>query len=114
MKPQELKLRLETQAVKLLESILDNNSVTDRMKMAAAKFFIKQNLWRVDQVLEALTDKNGDIDTLALGELVEEALFDSDGRLTVKLRQVAPPAIESFVPDKIVILTREDLRKLLQ
>mgnify|MGYP003436431685 FL=1 len=108
MKPEVLKLKLETFSSGIIDSVIDS-----KLMNITAKFFIKQNLWRLDNIFNNFIDKNGEIDTVLLSNMIEESLF-VDGRYTLELRSILPQDIKNLLPDKIIIFTKEDLEKILK
>ena len=52
------------------------------------------------------------IDTEKLAEMYEDVLFEN-GELRLSLKEIAPDAVKAMLPDKIMILKRDDLYKLL-
>lgn len=114
MKIDELKLRIETYASSVIDGVFGaGGGVFEKLKNNAAKFWVKQNLWRLDDMLKPFVDNNGEIDVETAKNFIEDALFDEKGSFTLVLKDVVPESLKTVVPDKVVVFTKEDIRKLL-
>ena len=112
MRVSELKLRLRSGASTLIDSYFGSGSISDNMINATLKLLVRQNEYRVDGVLDMFKDENGEID----GEVVVEEyskVFGNDGVILDIKDFVKSSTIRSFLPNKCLKITQDDLRKII-
>ena len=61
MKIQEIKLKLNSSLNQLIDTYFSNPTVSEKMINATLKVLVKQNIHKVDDVLNMFADENGDI-----------------------------------------------------
>lgn len=107
MKIDEIKLRLSNYASGLIDKMMPpTNNLLDKLKNSGAKYWLKQNIWRLDQILGAFSDANNEIDVYDLSNHFLNTIFDESGKLTIDTSQIIS---SDLLPQKIVILSRQDL-----
>ena len=107
MKIDEIKLRLSNYASGLIDKMMPpTNNLLDKLKNSGAKYWLKQNIWRLDQILGAFSDANNEIDVYDLSNHFLSTIFDESGKLTIDTSQIIS---SDLLPQKIVILSRQDL-----
>lgn len=112
MRVSELKLRLLSGANNLIDSYFGSGSISDNMINATLKLLVRQNEYRVDGILDMFKDENGEID----GEVVVEEyskVFGNDGVILDIKDFVKSNAVRSFLPNKCLKITQDDLRKII-
>lgn len=115
MTPDEIKLRITTYANNMVEKIFDKNEIFGPIKIATAKYWIKQNVWKVGNILSNFVDENGDINTDDFIEIYSNELFDGDGKYTVDIQQITSnEQLNKFLPNKLVVFTKQDLNNLFE
>ena len=67
IEPQEIQLRLETYVNDIINQIFPGNDMFNKLKSTTAKYWVKQNIWRMDNILNNFVDREGLID-------IEEAI----------------------------------------
>ena len=115
MKQEELKLRVVSYAEDLVDNIMPQTSVINKLKNATAKFWIKQNSWKIDEIIHAFVDANGCIDPKEVLDTYEMALFEN-GEFVMNPQDLIPDNMEqlkSMIPNKIIVFHKHDLYKLL-
>lgn len=113
MNPDELKLRLSAFVNGIIDDIFPNNDIFNKLKSATAKFWIEQNLWKLDSLLSQFKDASGNIDITAAERIYTETLFDENGRFCINIRDLIPnESISKYLPDSAVLFTKDDLHKL--
>lgn len=107
MKIDEIKLRLREYASLLIDKVLPpTNNLLDKLKNSGAKYWIKQNIWRLDSILDSFGDVNKEIDIYDLSNHFLNTIFDDSGKLTIDTSEMITSDI---LPKKIIILSRQDL-----
>ena len=107
MKIDEIKLRLSNYASGLIDKIMPpSNNLLDKLKNSVAKYWIKQNIWRLDSILNAFGDANNEIDVYDASNHFLNTIFDDSGKLAIDISQIVS---NDLIPQKIVVLSRQDL-----
>lgn len=115
MKIDELKLRINNFAGELIDMYVPATDFFSKMKNATMKLWVDQNMWKLDMVLEQFADQNRCIDVDKVKMYYENALFEN-GELKLDVVGMIPDNMEmlkQILPNKIVILHKQDLYKLL-
>lgn len=108
----ELKLRLLSGVNNLIDTYFGSGSISDNMINATLKLLVRQNEYKVDGILEMFKDENGEID----GDIVVEEyskVFGNEGVILDLRDFVKSNAIRSFLPDKCLKITQNDLKKII-
>jgi len=112
MKIQEIKLKLNSSLNQLIDTYFSNPTVSEKMINATLKVLVKQNIHKVDDVLNMFADENGDINPQDI--LVEYANQIDDNGLVIDLKQyVKNEMIRQMLPNKVLILKKEDIINLI-
>ena len=112
MKAGEIKLRLTNSAMELIDTYFGANTMQEKFINATLKIILKQNIYKVDSMLALFADKDGDID---FHEMVSEYanMIDENG-VTFDLKKfVDDETLKKLIPNKILIIKREDIINLL-
>lgn len=113
MKPDEIKIRLCSYINGLVDDIFPGNELFDRLKSATAKFWVEQNVWKLDSILNQFKDAYGNIDMVAAEKIYGETMFDEDGKLRINLRTIIPnETVSRYFPDSTVLLTKDDIHSI--
>ena len=112
MKIGEVKLRLSNTVLNLIDTYFSGNSLNEKFINSTLKILLKQNLYKIDPMLNIFADQNGDIN---LNDIVDEysKMFDETGFVFDLKQFVNNDAIKSFIPDKVLVIKREDILNLL-
>lgn len=112
MKISELKLRLLSGANNLIDDYFGSGSISDNMLNATLKLLVRQNEHKMDSVLNMFADENGEID----GNVVVEEyskVFGNEGVIIDIKDFVKSNTVRSFLPNKCLKVTQDDLRKMI-
>lgn len=113
MKPDEIKLRVRNYANELIDDLFPNTDLFNKLKAATAKFWVDQNIWKLDEILSQFVDCNGDIDTVSASKIYSETLFDATGRFSMDIRTlVNNQTLNRYLPDSVVLFTKDDLNTI--
>lgn len=115
MKTDELKLRIATFGNDLVDQYIPAVNVIEGLKNTTAKYWISQNIGKLDGVLALFADSNDDIDTVKIREFYEPTLFqNSEFRLDIKsLIPDDQTMLKRMLPDSIILFHKEDLDRIL-
>jgi phosphatidylinositol kinase/protein kinase (PI-3 family) len=112
MKAAELKLRLLSGVNNLIDSYFGSGSISDNMINATLKLLVRQNEYKVDGIIDMFKDEKGEID----GDVVVEEyskVFGNEGIIIDIKDFVKSSTIRSFLPDKCLKVTQDDLKKII-
>lgn len=112
MKAGEVKMRLSNVIMEMIDTYFSGNAMNEKFINSTLKIILKQNLYKVDSILNLFTDKNGDIN---MQEIVEEySKMIGDNGMVFDLKQyIDNDFAKSLIPDKILVIKQEDIFKLL-
>lgn len=113
MKPIEVKLKLVNSVNNLIDTYFGQPTVTEKMINATLKILVKQNAYKVDDVLAMFTDKNGEINPNDI--LAEYANVIGEEGFVIDIKEyVHNDMIRQFLPNKILVLKKEDILNLVR
>ena len=101
MKKGELKIKVLNYFNRQIDMWFDSNSLQDNISRTFAKTMVKANQNKFDNIIDMLTDENGDV-------LVDDLLNNFEFQdFTIDLTQYS-----SLLPRKILIFSRSDFEEL--
>lgn len=113
MKPIEVKLKLVNSVNHLIDTYFGMPTVTEKMINATLKIIVKQNAYKVDDILKMFTDKDGEINPNDI--LIEYANLIGDEGVVIDIKQyVNDDFLKQLLPNKILILKRDDILNLMR
>ena len=112
MKIGEVKMRLSNSIIDMINTYFGGSSMNEKFINSTLKIILKQNIYKVDGILALFADKDGDIDIINVVE--EYSKMIGDQGIVFDLKQyVDNDFAKSLIPDKVLIIKREDIDKLL-
>jgi hypothetical protein len=112
MKAQEVKLKLVTSVNKLIDTYFGSPIVSEKMINATLKVLVKQNAYKLDNMLELFADANGDINPQDI--LVEYANQVDENGVVIDIKQyINNETLKQFIPNKVLIMRKEDILNLV-
>lgn len=111
MKTDVLKLRINNFAYKLIDEVFPKGDLLSSIGNATVKFYVDQNMHKIDQYIKPFEDANGEIDTSRFLSLLEENVFSS-GVFKLNISKYIPPEVNKFIPCDIVI-DKDDITNIL-
>ena len=115
MKVDELKLRINNFTSEIIDMYMPPTDFFGKMKNATMKLWVDQNIWKLDPILNQFVDKNQCIDVEKVKNQYESVLFEN-GELKLDIVGMLPDDmdyVKALLPNKIVLLHKQDLYKLL-
>ena len=112
MKITEVKIKISNAALTMIDTYFGGGAINEKFINSTLKILLKQNLYKLDSILEMFADKNGDIN---IDEIIEEysKMIDDKGIVLDLKHYVNNETIKSFIPDKVLVIKREDIVNLL-
>ena len=112
MNSQEVKLKLITSVNRLVDTYFAGSSVIEKMINATLKVLIKQNAYKIDGMLNLFADQNGNINPQDV--LMEYANQIDDNGIVIDIKQfINNETLKQFMPNKILVLKKEDILGLI-
>lgn len=113
MKIGEVKMRLSNSVMGLIDTYFSGNALNEKFINSTLKILLKQNLYKIDSILTLFSDQNGDIN---VDDIILEysKMFDENGFVFDLKNYINNDLIKNFVPDKILIIKREDILNLFK
>lgn len=112
MKVSEVKMRLVNTANLLIDQYFGGYSMTDKFVNSTLKIIVKQNIHKIDNIFELFSDKDGEID---LRMMVDEYsnMIGENGFVFDLREYIHNDMIRNFVPNKVLVIKKEDIMSLL-
>jgi hypothetical protein len=96
----------------MINTYFGGSSMNEKFINSTLKIILKQNIYKADAILTLFADKDGDIDIINVVE--EYSKMIGDQGIVFDLKQyVDNDFAKSLIPDKVLIIKREDIDKLL-
>jgi hypothetical protein len=112
MKVGEFKIRVSNSIMNMIDTYFGGNTLNEKFINSTLKIILKQNIYKIDPMLELFTDKNGEINAADI--IAEYAnIIDEKGYVFDLKQYIDSDAIKKFIPDKILVIKREDILNLL-
>lgn len=108
MKAGEVKMRLSNTVIRMIDTYFGGNNISDKFINSTLKIIVKQNIYKVDNILSLFSDQNGEINTSEIAReyanMIDEHGFAFDLR-----KYVDNDLIKGMLPDRVLIIKREDI-----
>lgn len=113
MKVCEFKLRVVQGLNNLIDDYFGSNSVHDKFINSTLKILVKQNTYKVDQVLGIFADANGEIDEAMVIEEYSKILGENGFIFDIR-EYIGNDIIKGMIPDKALIIKKDDLKRMFE
>jgi hypothetical protein len=112
MKIAEVKIRLINTANSLIDTYFNGSDFSDKFLNSTMKIIIKQNANKFDDVFKLFADKNDEID---LDMMVNEySKMISDNGIIFDIKDyVSNDFVKNMLPDKVLVIKKEDILSLV-
>ena len=112
MKVAEVKLKLLNSVNGLIDTYFGMPTLSEKMINATLKVLAKQNAYKVDEILNAFADKNGEINPQEI--LIEYANQIDDNGLIIDIKKyIDNDLLKEMLPNKVLVLKKEDIMSLV-
>lgn len=113
MKLSEIKIRLTNTVNSLIDTYFGEATLTEKFINSTLKLLVKQNIHKIDDMLVLFTDANGEIDANAV--INEYANILGEEGVTFDIKEyVKNPLVSSMLPDKVLVIKKEDILSILK
>lgn len=111
MKKDEFKLRLNNAAERLINAYFGENNVVEKIANSTLKVMLKQNIGKIDSMLEMFTDENGDVDADTIIETYAEQITEAGVPFDIR-DYVKNDVVRGFLPNKSLIIKKSDIMRI--
>jgi hypothetical protein len=113
MKAGELKMRLANSVMGLIDTYFGGTAMSEKFINSTLKIILKQNLYKIDPMLDLFANQDGEINAQ---EVVTEYanMIDENGYVFDLKQYVENDSIKALIPNKILVIKREDILNLLK
>lgn len=113
MKAGEVKLKLINSGINMIDTYFGGKALNEKFINSTLKIILKQNISKIDNILELFSDKDGDIDT---NEIMNEyaKMIDDSGFIFDLKNYINNDMVKNLIPDKVLVIKREDILNLLK
>lgn len=113
MKAGELKMRLANSVMGLIDTYFGGTAMSEKFINSTLKIILKQNLYKIDPMLDLFANQDGEINAQ---EVVTEYanMIDENGYVFDLKQYVENDTIKALIPNKILVIKREDILNLLK
>ena len=111
MKASEFKLSIVQGINNLIDDYFGSNTMGDRFINSTLKIMLRQNTYKLDNIVELFTDESGWVDEEVIIEEYSKVLGES-GFIFDLRDMIKNEMIRSMLPNRALIIKSEDLRKM--
>lgn len=109
----EFKIRLHETLNGFIDTYFGEQTMADKLINSTMKILVKTNINKLDNILSMFADENGNINA---SEIIEEysRQIGGDG-LRIDIREyIHNDFIKGLMPEKILLVRKEDFQRMLQ
>lgn len=111
MKASEFKLSIVQGVNNLIDDYFGSSTMGDRFINSTLKILVRQNTYKLDNIVELFTDEHGCVDEEIIIEEYSKVLGES-GFIFDLRDMIKNEMIRSMLPNRALIIKSEDLRKM--
>ena len=113
MKVSEFKLSVVQGINDLIDDYFGSGTMSDRFINSTLKIMVKQNTYKLDDVLDLFTDEHGCINEHIIIEEYSKVIGEAGFVLDIR-DFVQNELVRSLLPNKALVIKKDDIRKMLQ
>ena len=111
MKASEFKLSIVQGVNNLIDDYFGSSTMGDRFINSTLKILVRQNTYKLDNIVELFTDEHGCVDEEIIIEEYSKVLGES-GFIFDLRDMIKNEMIRGMLPNRALIIKSEDLRKM--
>lgn len=111
MKASEFKLSVVQGLNNLVDDYFGSNTYADKFINSTLKIMIRQNTYKLDDILCLFTDEYGNVDELVIIEEYSKVIGDSGFILDIR-DFIKNDFVRNFLPNKALVIKKEDIHKM--
>ena len=111
MKVSEFKLSVVSGVNNLIDDYFGSHSTADKFINSTLKILVKQNTYRLDDIISLFADEHGMIDETIIIEEYSKVIGESGFILDIR-DFIKNDMVKSLLPNKALVIKKDDLRNL--
>lgn len=112
MKASEFKLCLVSGVNNLIDDYFGSHTMADKFINSTLKILVKQNTYKIDNILDLFADEHGIIDENIIIEEYSRMIGENGFILDIR-EFIKNEMIRNLLPNKALIIKKDDIRKML-
>lgn len=113
MKASEFKLSVVQGVNNLIDDYFGSSTKGDKFINSTLKIMVRQNTYKLDDIMDLFTDEHGCVDENIIIEEYSKVIGESGFVFDIR-ELVKNELIKSMLPNKALIIKKEDLRKMFK
>lgn len=113
MKVSEFKLSVVSGVNNLIDDYFGSHSTADKFINSTLKILVKQNTYRLDDIISLFADEHGMIDETIIIEEYSKVIGESGFILDIR-DFIKNDMVKSLLPNKALVIKKDDLRKMFK
>lgn len=113
MKACEIKLSIVSGLNNLIDDYFGTHSMADKFINSTLKILVKQNTYKLDEILDLFMDEHGVIDENIIIEEYSKVIGDSGFVLDIR-DFIKNDMVKNLLPNKALVIKKDDLRKMFK
>lgn len=113
IKKGELKLRINQAVENLIDIYFGNNTIIESMTNATLKVLLRNNISKLDDLIDLFADKDGYIDADSVIMTYAEQLGTNGVEFNIK-DYIKSDFVKDIMPNKSLIIHKDDLLKIMK
>jgi hypothetical protein len=111
MKASEFKLSVVSGLNNLIDDYFGSHSMADKFINSTLKILVRQNTYKLDDIIDIFADEHGIIDENIIIEEYSKVIGESGFILDIR-DFVKNDMVKNLLPNKALIIKKDDLRKM--
>lgn len=112
MNKDEFKNRIVAKIDELIDVYYGEDNVVDRLTNSTLKIFVDANINKIDNMLRAVSDENGEINVETIISRYTDAIPDEGINVDIK-QFIKNDIINSLLPNKSLNITKDDIANII-
>lgn len=113
MKASEFKLSIVQGINNLIDDYFGSSTKGDKFINSTLKIMVRQNTYKLDDIMDLFTDEHGCVDENIIIEEYSKVIGESGFVFDIR-ELVKNELIKSMLPNKALVIKKEDLRKMFK
>ena len=113
MKASEFKLSVVSGLNNLIDDYFGSHSMVDKFINSTLKILVRQNTYKLDDIVDIFADEHGIIDENIIIEEYSKVIGETGFILDIR-DFIKNDMVKNLLPNKALIIKKDDLRKMFQ
>lgn len=113
MKAGEVKMRIAKTAIQMIDTYFSGNSMGEKLVNSTLKIIVKQNVYKLDTILNLFADQDGEINTMEIAREYANMIDEQGFTFDIK-NYIDNDMIKGLLPNKVLIIKRDDILSMFE